>query len=349
MSPASQGPVRATSLKDLGSITMAVFVLAKNKKPLMPCSERRARVLLKRQRAVVVKMHPFTIRLKDRKEGEFQPLRLSIDPGSKITGIALSREHHSQSEGKTVSFVLFLAELVHRGQAIRDALASRASFRRARRNRKTRYRTPRFLHRTKPKGWLAPSLRHRVNTLMAWVRRLLRLAPITGLSQELVRFDTQALVHPEIKGVEYQKGTLAGYEVREYLLEKWGRQCTYCEVQNVPLELDHVRPRSRGGSNQVSNLVPACHACNQSKGNQEVERFLERKTKVLARILEQLKRPLKDAAAVNSTRWAILRLSKKLNYLLRSVQEEEPNLIELNLGYLNLMHGMRPVLESEQE
>ena len=288
---------------------MAVFVLGKNKKPLMPCTERRARVLLSRKRAVVVRMEPFTIRLKDRKEGVLQPLCLSTDPGSKATGLSISREEEKADpdtgEIKRTLVVLFLAELIHRGQAISDTLRSRNSLRRGRRNRKTRYRAPRFLNRTKPKGWLAPSLQHRVDTLTTWVNRLSKLAPITSLSQELVRFDTQAMTNPEISGAEYQQGTLAGYELREYLLEKWGRQCTYCETQNIPLEIEHVKPKSKGGSNRVSNLVLACRPCNQAKANQSIQEFLANQPKKLTRILSQLKAPLKDAAAVNSTRWAV--------------------------------------------
>ncbi len=276
-----------------------VFVLGKNKKPLMPCTERRARILLNRRRAVVVKRYPFTIRLKDRREGQLQPLMLALDPGSKISGIAISRMQDHRR------LVLMLFELVHRGLQIRDNLTARASLRRGRRNRKTRYRSPRFLNRAKSRGWLAPSLTHRIQSILNWISRFRKLAPITDLAQELVRFDTQALVEPEIHGIQYQKGTLAGYEVREYLLEKWGRACVYCKAQNIPLEMDHVRPLSRGGSNRVSNLVLACRSCNQAKGNQNIETFLEKKPHLLRTLLPQLKTPLKDAAAVNSTRWQL--------------------------------------------
>ena len=97
------------------------------------------------------------------------------------------------------------------------------------------------------------------------MNRLSRLAPVTAISQELVRFDTQKLDNPEISGVEYQQGTLLGYEVREYLLEKWERECAYCGTGDTPLEIEHVVPRSRGGSDRVSNLTLSCHPCNQSK------------------------------------------------------------------------------------
>ena len=136
------------------------------------------------------------------------------------------------------------------------------------------------------------------------------LAPITALSQEWVRFDTQALHNPEISGVEYQQGELAGYEVREYLLEKWHRTCAYCGATNVPLEIEHIHPKSRGGSNRVSNLTLACRPCNERKGNQPIEAFLKGRPARLNRIQAQAKAPLQDAAAVNATRWALFNVLK---------------------------------------
>jgi 5-methylcytosine-specific restriction endonuclease McrA len=291
---------------------MAVLVLDKRKKPLMPCSEKRARLLLSRSRARVHRMVPFTIRLVDRlqKDSALQPVRLKLDPGSKTTGMALVREQESVDEDtgeiQRKAAVLMLLELQHRGHAIRDALTQRRSFRRRRRGN-LRYRPACSDNRPKPAGWLAPSLRHRVDTTMAWVRRLMRWSPVSTLSQELVRFDTQALQNPEISGTEYQRGELFGYEVREYLLEKWCRKCAYCDAQNTPLTIDHIHPKSAGGSDRVSNLTLACFPCNQRKSNRDVAEFLARDPKRLARIEAVRKVPLKDAAAVNSTRWALWR------------------------------------------
>jgi hypothetical protein len=176
---------------------------------------------------------------------------------------------------------------------------------RRRRRGNLRYRPARFDNRTKPDGWLAPSLRHRVETVTSWVERFRRLAPVTGIVMELVRFDMQALENPEIEGAEYQRGTLAGTELREYLLAKWNHACAYCGETGVPLNLDHIVPRARGGSNRVSNLACACIPCNESKGARPVEEFLAGLPAVLARVKAHAKRPLKDAAAVNSTRWAL--------------------------------------------
>ncbi|GAB1541625.1 hypothetical protein NUACC21_42970 [Scytonema sp. NUACC21] len=82
-------------------------------------------------------------------------------------------------------------------------------------------------------GWKPPSIMSRVYNIETWVKRLMKLAPIGAISQELVRFDTQLMQNPEFQGKEYQKGTLAGYETREYLLEKFGRKCAYCSLSSV--------------------------------------------------------------------------------------------------------------------
>ena len=280
---------------------MAVFVLDRSKHPLMPCSEKRARLLLERGRARVHRLVPFTIRLVDRTVATsvLQPLRLKLDPGSKVTGLAIVRE-----EGET-HHVLHLAEVHHRGAPIRKALQQRAGYRRGRRSRKLRHRAPRFLNRRRDDGWLAPSLQHRVLTTQTWVKRYRALAPIVALTVERVRFDMQQMVTPEISGVEYQQGTLAGYEVREYLLEKWGRTCVYCDHTDRPLQVEHLTPTGSGGSDQVSNLALACESCNAAKGNQTVEVYLADDPVRRDRILRQAQQPLRDAAAVNATRWAI--------------------------------------------
>ncbi len=290
---------------------MAVFVLDRTGKALMPCSEKRASLLLERGRARVHRLVPFVIRLVDRQAATsfFQPLRVKLDPGSKATGLALVRETEQiatdTGEIRRGAAVLNLMELVHRGRQISEALTARRAMRRRRRGN-LRYRAPRFLNRRKPKGWLAPSLQHRVDTTLAWVKRLRRWVPVTAVSSELVRFDMQALDNPDIEGAQYQQGTLAGYEVREYLLEKWGRSCVYCDATGVPLQIEHIHPKARGGTNRVSNLTLACQRCNERKDTVPLEVFVTDKAR-LARIQEQVKRPLKDAAAVNSTRGALVK------------------------------------------
>ena len=276
-----------------------VLVLDKNRQPLMPCHPARARELLREGKAAVFRRFPFTVILKQREGGAVQDTRLKLDPGSKVTGMALVANFARR--GATV---VWAGELAHRGAAIRKALEQRRGHRGHRRGN-LRYREPRFDNRTRPAGWLAPSLQHRVDTTWTWVMRLCRWAPVTSLSQELVRFDMQAMQNPEISGTEYQQGELRGYEVREYLLEKWKRACVYCDATNVPLEIDHIHPRSKGGSDRVSNLAISCHDCNQRKGDRPIKQFLSRSPKRLAHIEARAKASLKDAAAVNSTRWAL--------------------------------------------
>ncbi|MEG4347225.1 RNA-guided endonuclease IscB [Microcoleus sp. A003_D6] len=272
-----------------------IFVLDTHKRPLNPIRPGMARKLLTTGKAAVFKKYPFTIILKVEIVEPQEPITIKLDPGSKTTGIALV-------QGKNV---IFGAELTHRGQSIKASLESRRSLRKGRRSRHTRYRKARFLNRIRPKKWLAPSLQHRVETTLTWVTKLIKIAPITSVVQELVRFDLQQLENPEISGVEYQQGVLCGYEIREYLLNKWDRTCAYCGVTNTPLQVEHIHPKAKGGSNRISNLCLACENCNIRKGTQNIEQFLSKKPDILKKILSQAKRPLKDATAVNSTRWAL--------------------------------------------
>ena len=275
---------------------MRVFVLDRNRNPLNPCRPARARKLLKAGLAKVFRRYPFTIILDAEVAECANKYQLKIDPGSQTTGLAILQKNR----------VIWCVELTHQGiPKIRDTLTSRRQLRRARRNRKIRYRKPRFLNRKRPSGWLPPSLMSRVHNILTWVKRLSKICPISQLSQELVRFNTQALQNPEISGVEYQQGELFGYEVREYLLEKWVRKCAYCGTENTPLEIEHIYPKSKGGSNRISNLTLACHSCNQAKGNRDIAEFLSGKPDIIKRILRQAKKPLADSVAVNSTRWKL--------------------------------------------
>jgi 5-methylcytosine-specific restriction endonuclease McrA len=252
--------------------------------------------LLRTGGAAVFRHQPFTIILAQRKEEPaVQPIAFKVDPGSRTSGLVLVADFQRGPQ------VVFAAELAHRGQAIKGAMEGRRALRRGRRQRHTRYRPKRFDNRVRPEGWLPPSLRSRILNIVTWRRRLGRWAPLAHTTMELVRFDTQALQNPEISGVEYQQGTLLGFEVREYLLEKFHRTCVYCKKTGVPLEIDHIVPRSRGGVDSVRNLTLACQRCNQKKGNRTAAEFGHPEVEKLARL------PLKDAAAINTTRWELWR------------------------------------------
>jgi 5-methylcytosine-specific restriction endonuclease McrA len=254
--------------------------------------------LLKEGKAAVWRRFPFTLILKGEvKEPVVQPLRLKLDPGSHATGVAVVNDPSGE--------VVFAAELIHRGQRIKAALDARRAVRRSRRARKTRYRKPRWQNRQHKRGCLPPSLESRIANVYTWVKRLSRSCPITAISMELVKFDLQLMENAEISDVEYQQGELAGYETRQYLLEKFHRTCAYCGKKDVPLQVEHILPRAKGGTNRLSNLTLACEACNIAKGTQDIAVFLKKKPDVLKRIQVQWKTPLKDAAAVNTTRWAL--------------------------------------------
>ena len=277
-----------------------VLVLDANKRPLRPCKPSMAKKLLNAGKAAVYRRFPFTIILKKECTPSKSDLKLKIDPGSVTTGLALVVNNS----------LIWVAELNHRGSLIKRKLESRKASRRLRRSR-LRYRQPRFLNRIRPSGWLPPSLMHRVLTTMTWVKRLIKFAPISSIAVELVRFDTQKLEAPERSGVEYQQGELLGYEIREYLLEKWGRKCTYCSQENVPLQVEHIVAKAKNGSNRISNLCLACEKCNQKKGTQSIEQFLAKKPTLISTILSQAKKPLRDAAAVNATRWKLFNSLKE--------------------------------------
>lgn len=259
----------------------------------MPCHPARARQLLKAGKAVVLRRYPFAIRMVDRVGGNVQPVALKVDPGYSTTGVALVSGNR----------VVWAAEIQHRGSIVKKRLDSRRAVRRSRRTRNLRYRSPRFSNRrnkfNKVDRWLPPSIRSRLDNVMTWVSRLCKWVPVTSISVELSKFDTQKIQNPGISGVEYQRGDLYDCEVWAYLLEKWGRECAYCKAKDTPLEREHIVPKSRGGSNRVSNLTISCRDCNQAKGNMTAEEFGH------PGVQAEAKKPLRAAAALTATRWAL--------------------------------------------
>ena len=304
-----------------------VFVLDTNKKPLMPCTPKRARLMMERGQAAIFRRYPFTIILnKEPSARKIQSLAFKIDPGSKTTGLALV------AEGATGKQVIWGAELEHRSKLIKMDLLSRRALRGSRRSRKTRYRPARFLNRTKPEGWLPPSLMHRVYTTHTWATRLNKFTPMDSISMELVSFDTQRMENADIRGEQYQRGTLHGTEVRAYLMQKWDGKCAYCG-SDCKLEIEHLVPKSRGGSNRVSNLVMACRKCNESKSTKTLEEFLSKKPAQLARIQAQQRNPLCDAAAVNATKYKLLETLKQFGYVVETGSGAQTSFNRRNQGF----------------
>lgn len=270
-------------------------------------------------------MQPFTIQILDRSinESVLQDTELKLDPGSKTTGMALCVKGALRGW-----FVAQAIHIEHRSSQIRDNLTSRRQIRHGRRARKTRYRAPRFNNRVRtPRTtqgysvWLAPSVVSRIENIVNLVVKFSKYFPVTTISGELNKFDAQKMMNAEISGVEYQRGTLYGFEVREYLLQKYRYTCVYCQKSmfhnskptDIRLELDHVVPKSKGGSDLVNNLVLACHACNQNKGNLSLQEFLKNKPAVLHRVQESLGKTLnlQDAAQMNTMRKELSQVLKK--------------------------------------
>jgi len=239
-------------------------------------------------------------------------VEVGIDPGPKFTGLWVFR---ATSAGR-VSLVP--SEVRHRGQLFHKKMQQRSSYRRGRRSRHLRYRPASLDNRTRPKDGLTPSLRHLADTTLSMVARLRRwapmCAPVSAVHQELVWFDMEKMENHEVAGVEYQQGTLAGDEVREYLRTKWGWTCAYCGATGVMLNIDHILPKASGDYNRVSNLALNCAVPSyQSKVKDELKAwgtvaFGPGEAGVIAkRVLGDTKALLKDTEWVNTTRWALYR------------------------------------------
>ena len=241
-----------------------VFVLDKSKKPLDMISNAKARILLKNKLAVVDKVYPFTIRLKDNSCGSRdKAYTVKLDPGSRTTGVAITDDKGS---------VVMLAELEHRGHVVKKNLDSRRAVRRSRRQRKTRYRASRFNNRTKPEGWLAPSVKSRADNVINFIKKYKKFLNIDKVMIENVSFDV-AQMSSDIKlwGSDYQRGSLYQTELRSYLFKKHNGRCVYCG--NTAEEVEHVIPKSKSGTNSVHNLVIACRSCNAKKSNLSLKAF----------------------------------------------------------------------------
>ena len=278
-----------------------VFVLDRSKKPLDMISHAKARILLKNRLAVVHKVYPFTIRLKDNScVSNNRTYTVKLDPGSRTTGVAIVDDKNQ---------VVMLAEIEHRGHLIKKDLDSRRAVRRSRRSRKTRYRPARFLNRTRPKGWLAQSVKSRADNVINFIKKYKKLININKIMIENVSFDTaQMSSDTKLWGNDYQQGNLYNKNLREFVFSKTKGRCSYCEEKAT--EIDHIIPRSNGGTNSSYNLTPACRPCNKKKSNLSLKEFGKLMNKDYSQ-LEPKKLP-KDAAIVQSARNYMIKEITKL-------------------------------------
>ncbi|MDY5057566.1 MAG: RNA-guided endonuclease IscB, partial [Bullifex sp.] len=227
-----------------------VYVQSVDGAPLMPCTEAKARRLLKQHRARRVRNTPFTIRLRSVVDGHVQPVSLGVDPGYRHIGLSAT----------TDSCVLFEAVAECRTD-IPKLMEKRLSLRRGRRHRKTRHREQRFDNRVRSKhrGWLAPSVEQRIGYHIHLIGFVCRLLPISSITVEKAKFDIHRIQNPDVEGVGYQQGPQYGFDnVKEYVRWRDGYRCRKCRSRAY-LEVHHIVQRRDGGSDRPDNLVTLCH------------------------------------------------------------------------------------------
>lgn len=239
-----------------------VYVQDIDGKPMMPTTRHgKVRRLLKDSKAVVVNTCPFTIKLMYKTSGYKQEIVLGVDAGTKHVGLSAT----------TKSKELYSSEVILRSDIV-ELLSTRRESRRTRRNR-LRYRKPRFNNRIKSKrtGWVAPSVRHRIDAHIRVIDNICSILPVSRVIVEVAQFDTQKIKNPDISGDEYQEGDQLGFwNVREYILARDGHKCQHCKGKSKDpiLNVHHIESRKTGGDSP-SNLITLCETCHKEfhKGN----------------------------------------------------------------------------------
>ena len=239
-----------------------VYVQDIDGKPMMPTTRHgKVRRLLKANKATVVNLCPFTIQLTYKSTDHKQPVTLGIDAGAKHIGFSATTEKEE----------LFACETILRTDIV-DLLSTRSQNRRTRRSR-LRYRKPKFNNRvfSKKKGWVAPSVKQRIDSHLNEVNEIHKILPITKIVIEAAQFDTHKMKNPNISGIDYQNGEQLGFwNVREYVLFRDGHKCSYCKgkSKDLILNIHHIESRKTGGDSP-SNLITLCETCHKEyhKGN----------------------------------------------------------------------------------
>ena len=223
----------------------------------MPCSQRKARLLLKQKKAKIVGYKPFTIQLCYATGEAKQEVTIGIDEGARHVGIAIVSQNKVLAKGE-----------IELRQDVHSLLLTRAQYRRSRRCRKTRYRKARFLNRKKPEGWLPPSIRAKMNANFAWIDKFYGLVPSPKLRIEVGKFDVAKMINPDIQGVDYQHGQTYGYyDVRYFVFARDEYTCQVCKRKNKILHTHHIVYRSEGGTDRADNLITVCTDCHTSENH----------------------------------------------------------------------------------
>ena len=246
-----------------------VYVLNKEGNPLMPCSEAKARRLLRAKKAHIVNYCPFTIQLDFDCENKTQDISLGVDAGSKTIGLSATTETKE----------LYASNIELRNDIVR-LLSDRRALRRSRRSRKRRYRQARFDNRVKSKnnGWLAPSILNKINTHLKVIANVYKILPITKLVVEVASFDIQKIKNPDIQAEEYQQGEQLGFwNVREYVLFRDNHECQCChgKSKDPVLNVHHIESRKTGGDSP-NNLITLCETCHHRYHQGEIKLSIKR-------------------------------------------------------------------------
>ena len=242
---------------------MRVFVMNKRGAPLMPTSQRRARILLKEGKANIVKYQPFTIQLTYATGEATQQANIGVDAGAKHVGVAV-----------TSGTVVIAKGEIHLRDDVKKEIMSRKELRRGRRNRKTRYRAPRFLNRRRPAGWLPPSIQSRTDNTINWIEKFAVLVPNPKVTVEAGKFDMQKIINPDIRGKEYQQGnTYQFWNDRYYIFARDNYTCVVCKDkgEGKRLRTHHIIPRKDGGSDRVGNQITICEKCHIGYHNGKIK------------------------------------------------------------------------------
>ena len=270
----------------------AVYVLNMRGQPLMPTTPRKARILLKEEKAKVVKRTPFTIQLNYATGEAKQEITLGIDSGYENIGL-------SAITGKKE---VYSADVKLRTDMVK-LNSERRQYRRARRNRKTWYREPRFLNRKKPEGWLAPSIQHKLDSHIKLITKVKELLPVTKIVIEVAAFDIQKIKNPGISGTGYQNGVQKdSWNTREYVLHRDNHTCQACHGKSKDpiLETHHIISRQIGGD-APDNLLTLCQTCHDKVSN--------------GKLKLDIKPPkgFKPETFMSIVRWKIVNKLKELN------------------------------------
>jgi len=229
----------------------------------MPTTPKKARKLLKENKAKIISYEPFIIQLLYATGETKQPVSIGIDLGTKHIGLAI------QSENKVIA----KGEIELRDD-VKSLIETRKIYRRSRRSRKTRYRKPRFDNRKRPDNWLPPSIQSRLDNTFMWIDKYMELLPDPTLTIEVGKFDVQKMINPDIESKGYQEGNTYGYyDTRYYVFARDSYTCQVCKKKGKILQTHHIIYKSKGGTDRANNLITVCTDCHNHKNHQEGEIF----------------------------------------------------------------------------